>query len=92
MKKLMVDGKEISIDDKMICQLSDDELESACGGTNNNGKLYFRLVCDQCRLVSWWNPKKAEQIYLTDFHKSLGCIGTLKDELEYFDSDPDLTT
>ncbi|MDF2685164.1 MAG: hypothetical protein K0S55_345 [Clostridia bacterium] len=92
MKRLTVDGKEISVDDKIIRQLSDDELEAACGGADATGNEYFRLVCDRCNFTSWWNPKKAEQIYLTDFHKSLGCIGILRNESQYFESDPNLTT
>jgi hypothetical protein len=92
MKRIIVDGKEISVDDKLIRQLSDDELEETCGGANTTAKEYFRLVCDRCNFKSWWNPKKAEQIYLTDFHKSLGCIDILRIELQYFESDPNLTT
>lgn len=88
MKKLMIGKKEIAVDENLIRQLSDDELEDACGGSGTGGREYFRLVCDQCNFKSWWNPKKAEQIYLVDFHKQLGCIGILKDERQYFESDP----
>jgi len=42
----------------MTQQLSDDELEEACGGSDTEGKEYFRLICDQCNFKSWWNPRK----------------------------------
>lgn len=28
-------------------------------------------------------PKKAEQIYLVDFHKRLGCNGVIRDEHQF---------
>jgi hypothetical protein len=92
MKKLMIGEKEIDVDEKTIRQLSDDELEDACGGSGTGGKSYFRLVCDQCNFKSWWNPKKAEEIYLVDFHKQVGCNGILKYEIQCFESDPNLVT
>lgn len=92
MKKLMIGAKEIAIDDNTIRQLSDDELGDACGGSGALGKSYFRLVCDHCNFKSWWNPKKAEQIYLVDFHKQLGCNNILRDEHQRFESDPNLMT
>jgi len=90
MKKLTIGEKEIAVDENSIRKLSDDELGDTCGGTDTSGKSYFRLVCDQCNFKSWWNPKKAEQIYLVDFHKQLGCNGMIRDEHQFFESDPNL--
>lgn len=86
----MVGKKEIAIDDNTIRQLSDDELGEASGGAGAPGKSYFRLVCDNCNFKSWLNPKKAEQIYLVDFHKQLGCNAILRYEDQCFESDPNI--
>jgi hypothetical protein len=89
-KKLMIGEKEITVDENTILQLSDDELEHACGGSDTGGWNCFRLVCDQCNFKSWWNYRKAEQSYLVDFHKQL-CSGLLRDEYRFFESEPDPT-
>lgn len=90
MKKLMIGEKEIPIDDNAIRQLSDDELADASGGSGAPGTGGFRLACDYCSFKSWLNPKKAEQIYLVDFHKQLGCNAILRYEDECLESDPNL--
>lgn len=92
MKKLMIGGNEIAMDEKALLQLSDDELKDACGGSGVSGSNYFRLVCDQCNFKSWWNPARAEEIYLVDFHKQLGCNGVLKYEIQRFEFNPNLVT
>jgi hypothetical protein len=91
MKKLMIGDKVIEIDESAIKQLSDDELDDACGGAGTS-RPYGRLVCDICSFKSWWNFRSSEVIYLEQFHKQQGCYGTLRVELEYFDSDPNLIT
>lgn len=91
MKKLKVGEKEIIIEDNAIGQLTDDDLCDVCGGTGTGGgKYYSRMVCDQCNFASWWNPNNKEQYYLNDFHKQLGCYGTLRFETQYFETDPNL--
>ena len=93
MKKLKIGEKEFEIDEHKIQQLTDDDLEDACGGASTGGKTYCRLVCDSCSFKSWWGIRSAaEKDFLNHFHRQQGCGSLLRRECQYFDSDPNQMT
>ena len=91
MKKLMMNGKQVEIDESSFAQLSDDELADACGGTGEGAKPYYRLVCDTCNFQSWWGVQgTAQRDFLNHLHQRQGCRSALRGDKQYFESDPNL--
>jgi hypothetical protein len=65
MQKLMIDGKEIEIDEKNVKQLSEEELECAAGGA---GTFHSRWVCLECGFHGDWDIGSRLKDYQVYFH------------------------
>ena len=80
MKKITIGEEEILIGECSAQQLTDDELERACGGDGGNDVRPKGLVCDQCNF--WCSPPHGsiQRNYIDEYHRDMGCTGTLRYE------------
>ncbi len=80
MKKIIIGEEEILIDENSVRQLTDDELDRACGGDGVDGVYQKGLVCYQCNFWCSLPRNFMQKRYIIEYHENTGCRGTLKSE------------